>query len=171
MSFKFIEATSVVKEEYLDYMTEWKRHGGRIVPASSDAKELSFGQMLQEWEDEKSDQMYEKGFVPATTYFLVDENHKIYGSLNLRYSLNDHLLKVGGHIGYGVRPSARQKGYASMMLKQVLPICREMGLDKVLITCDQDNIGSAKTIEKCGGILENEVDDNGTIKKRYWITL
>lgn len=171
MSFKFIEANDVNREQYLDYIAEWKRHGGKIVPASSDPKGETFEQMLEKWSDEKSDKMYERGLVPASTYFLVDEKGKIYGSLNFRYSLNDYLLKVGGHIGYGVRPSERKKGYASVMLEQALLICRAMGLKKVLITCDDHNVGSAKTIEKCGGILENEIEDNGTIKKRYWITL
>lgn len=171
MSFKFIEAKDINREQYLDYIAEWKRHGGPIVPASSDPKGETFEQMLQKWSDEKSIAMYERGLVPATTYFLVDQQEKIYGSLNLRYALNDYLLKAGGHIGYGGRPTMRKKGYASMMLEQALLICREMKLKKVLITCDDDNIGSAKTIEKCGGILENKVEDNQKIKRRYWIIL
>lgn len=96
MSFKFIEAKDINREQYLDYIAEWKRHGGTIVPASSDPKDETFEQMLQKWSDEKSIDMYERGWVPATTYFLVDQQEKIYGSLNLRYALNDYLLKAGG---------------------------------------------------------------------------
>ncbi len=171
MSLQLIEARDVSREQYLDYIAEWKRDGHRIVPASSDPKEMTFEQMLKKWSDEKSDHMYDLGLVPATTYFLVDEQGKVYGSLNLRHSLNNYLLKVGGHIGYGIRPSMRRKGYASMMLRQVLLICREMKLEKVLITCDEDNLASAKTIEKFGGVLDNKVEDNQTIKRRYWLTL
>lgn len=171
MELKLVEAMHVDEYEYLEYLTEWEHLGGRIIPASCDKGERSFLQMLEKWEEEKSNAVYEKGLVPATTYFLVDETGYIYGCLNFRHELNEYLLKAGGHIGYGVRPSWRQKGYATNLLKQGLQICREAGLDKVLITCDEDNIGSAKTIEKCGGVLENMIQDGDGVKKRYWINL
>jgi predicted acetyltransferase len=96
----------------------------------------------------------------------------ILGSVNIRHCLNEDLLFRGGHIGYGIRPTQRKKGYATLMLGLALEKCREMGLKKVLVTCNQDNIGSAKTIRNNGGILENEVtEENGTVIKRFWINL
>ena len=78
----------------------------------------------------------------------------------------------GGHIGDGVRPSERRKGYATEMIRQALPICRKLGIDKVLMVCYKDNIGSQQSIIRNGGILENEIpSDNGKIDQRYWIYL
>jgi predicted acetyltransferase len=112
------------------------------------------------------------GRVQSDTYFLVNTDiNRILGAINLRYTLNDYLAKIGGHIGYGIRPSERQKGYAKTMLLNGLAICRNHGLKKVLITCDKLNIASAKTMMSCGAILENEVTENDEIIQRYWIHL
>ena len=92
-------------------------------------------------------------FVPAHAYFLATENKRILGAINIRHSLNDYLFNFGGHIGYGIRPSERGQGYASLMLSLSLPIAKELGLSRVLITCDKSNLASAKTIIKNGGIL------------------
>lgn len=91
--------------------------------------------------------------------------------LYIRHELNDYLLQYGGHIGYGVRSSQRRKGYASQMLSLALPIAKELGINKAPITCDKNNIGSAKTIMNNGGILENEVGNENEITQRYWIEL
>ena len=110
-------------------------------------------------------------WVNCSTYFgFVGD--KIVGTIQIRHSLNDFLLKLGGHIGYGVRPSERRKGYASKMLEAALEICKELNIYKVLITCDKNNIASENTILKYGGVFENEAtEDDGNIVKRYWISL
>lgn len=114
------------------------------------------------------------GRVPASTYFFVrTSDDKIIGMINIRHKLNEFLLNEGGHIGYSVRPTERNKGYATLMLKLGLQKCRELNLDKVLITCDKINIASAKVIQKNNGILENEIYSptfSETIQ-RYWIYL
>lgn len=110
-------------------------------------------------------------FVPNT--FLVGAvDGIIVGRLSLRHELNDFLRRIGGHIGYGVVASERRKGYATEMLRQGLVRARELGLRRVLVTCDEDNTGSQRTIEKCGGVLEDVVpNDPGADKRRYWIAL
>ncbi|MEK7618834.1 MAG: GNAT family N-acetyltransferase [Patescibacteria group bacterium] len=110
------------------------------------------------------------GFVPATTYWLVDGTEFI-GHAYIRHTLNEHLLNFGGHIGYAIRPSARTKGYGTKILELALPKAKELGIDRVLVTCDESNIGSRKIIEKNGGVLENSIPGENGPKLRFWITL
>ena len=112
--------------------------------------------------------------VPATQFMLVRKaDNKVLGFLQVRHEFNDYLSKYGGHIGYSVRPSDRRKGYAKVMLKMALPFCREIGLDKVLITCMDGNIGSEKTILANGGVYEYTIHEPSENKdlKRFWIEL
>ena len=113
------------------------------------------------------------GLVPATTFFgRKKSDGRIVGTIQVRYELNEYLLKYGGHIGYGVRPSERRKGYATRMLRLALDHARSMRLRRVLITCDRSNIASARTILRCGGEMENEIiSDDGRTFQRYWIEL
>lgn len=112
------------------------------------------------------------GRVPDTTLFCLDKDRNILvGAVNIRYYLNDELLKTGGHIGDGIRPRERRKGYATAMIALALEECKKLGINKVLMCCDKNNIGSAKSIIKNGGVLENEVEENGHIVQRYWIQL
>ena len=85
--------------------------------------------------------------------------------------LNDYLLKYGGHIGDGIRPSERRKGYATQMIGLALEECKKLGIDRVLLVCDKDNIGSAKSIVNNGGVLENEFLEGNKLIQRYWITI
>lgn len=109
--------------------------------------------------------------VPTTTFFAVREcDDKVVGTLRVRHVLDDYFSTYGGHIGYGVSPKERKKGYATKMLKDALEFCKTLNIKDVLITCNKSNIASAKTILKCGGILEDEIDkDDGKVFQRYWI--
>jgi predicted acetyltransferase len=111
-------------------------------------------------------------FVPCT-YFVGVVAKKIVGRLSFRHKLNDYLERIGGHIGYGVIPSERGRGYAKNMLKQSLGFAKAAGLNKVLVTCDTNNSASIRVIEANGGILENTTNepDLKIQKFRYWINL
>jgi len=111
------------------------------------------------------------GWVQYSTYFLMDGG-RIIGTTQVRHSLNEGTLQKGGHIGYGVRPLERGKGYGTQILALALELCRELRIEKALVTCDKDNIPSAKTAMRNGGVLENEfVEESGNIVQRYWIEL
>ncbi|MBQ6066258.1 MAG: GNAT family N-acetyltransferase [Clostridia bacterium] len=113
------------------------------------------------------------GWVPDSVFFLLDEDRdRLLGAVNIRHCLNDALMVTGGHIGDGIRPTERRKGYGTELVRLALLECKKLGIDRVLMTCDRNNIASAKTIVKNGGVLENEgVNDEGIVEQRYWITL
>lgn len=108
--------------------------------------------------------------VHATHWWIV-EGDSYLGAIDLRHYLNAFLLDVGGHIGYSIRPSARRRGLATWALGAVLFEARALGLGRVLVTCDDDNVGSARSIERNGGVLEDVRTTDAGIKRRYWITL
>jgi predicted acetyltransferase len=110
------------------------------------------------------------GRVHATNWW-VTENDTYLGAISLRHSLNEFLLRAGGHVGYGIRPSARGSGLAAWALRSVLPEARGLGLEKLLVTCSDDNLASARTIEKTGGVLEDVRDTELGRTRRYWIML
>jgi predicted acetyltransferase len=88
-----------------------------------------------------------------------------WGRVSIRHRLTDHLREIGGHIGYDIRPSARQRGHATAMFAAALPVARSLGITRALLTCDEDNIASRKVIEANGGVLE----DKSSGKLRYWV--
>lgn len=110
-----------------------------------------------------------EGRVPATYWWIVDGDRYL-GAITLRHELTDFLLRAGGHIGYGIRPSARGRGLATWALGAVLDEARRRGLHRVLVTCAEYNIASARTIERNGGVLEDVRDTELGRVRRYWIS-
>lgn len=109
------------------------------------------------------------GLVPWTDLYGVVDG-VVVGRVSVRHRLTDSLARVGGHIGYGVRPAYRRRRYATALLRAGLALAREHGIDPALVTCDDDNLGSATVIERCGGVLENVMDvADGSPKRRYWV--
>ncbi len=110
------------------------------------------------------------GRVPSS--FLVAEvEGKLVGRVSIRHQLNEFLAQAGGHVGYCVRPGVRRRGYATEILRQGLIVARAVGIENVLVTCDEDNLGSIAVIERLGGTYEDSRPDrDGSPKRRYWIT-
>ncbi len=167
---RLVKPTPDMERAYHDFAGEWERHGEVIIPYAARLLGRTYSQWLADTLAYET--VAPEAYVTMSTYFLMGGDGEIIGALNIRHRLNDHLLRHSGHIGYGVRPSMRRMGYASRMLCMALPIAREMGIDRALVTCDRRNIASARTILKNGGVLENEVlEDSGQITQRYWIDL
>ena len=160
------------KEEWLNYVKETKIDNLEATPGG-----FKDNTVYEEWLDklinEHNNINLEKDRVPASFYFLMD-GKRILGSISIRHNLDDEMLrKFGGHIGYNIRPSERRKGYATTMLNLALEKCDELGLEDIMVTCREDNIGSAKIIENNCGILKGIVfvpEENCNLKK-YWINV
>lgn len=111
-------------------------------------------------------------WVPATQYVCIRKTDgRIVGMIQLRHRFNDFLAEYGGNIGYSVHPEERRKGYAKWMLAHVLPEARKRGLERVLVTCDDDNEGSRRAIEANGGVFERKTQLEDEVLRRYWINL
>ena len=169
MSLRLGKFSKTYKRQLFDMMDEWTASGEKIIPyAIRKVDYHDFEHYMESLELREP----KEGLVPDSTFFCLDEDRDIFvGAVNIRHYLNDALLKNGGHIGDGIRPSERRKGYASKMISLALEECKKLGIDPVLMVCDKENIGSAKSIRNNGGVLENEIEEDGVVEQRYWIRL
>ncbi len=154
------------KNEHEDYIKEWGEP--RMTPSSFNLAGYENydayleARQIRDNGDQKT--------VPSTNYFLVDENDRVLAMVDIRHNLMDYLFNVGGHIGYSVRPAERRKGHATRILAEALRKCDELGIQRVLVTCNDDNIGSAKTIIKNGGVEDKSFkEEDGTVVRRFWV--
>lgn len=173
MTLKLVKCSYEYKEQIIDMLKEWIEFNNKNITNNSpwaifknDYSDFDYYLENIELREAKD------GMVPDSTFFCLDcERNIIIGAVNIRHYLSDYLFKYGGHIGYGIRPSERSKGYATKMTALALEECKKLGINKVLVVCDKDNIGSKKTIINNGGVLENEIENNGVIEQRYWIQI
>lgn len=166
---QLIKPTKKYEESWKNALAEFEaeeRRGFWNVPE----KPGDIDEYIQRTEDHSKGKNLPDYWVPATTYWLVD-NGEFIGHINVRHKLNDHLEKEGGHIGYAIRPSARKKGYGMKILELVLPKAKELGLQKALVTCDESNVASKKIIERNKGQFQDKVPCEKEPKLRYWIKL
>ena len=154
---KLIELNTGLKDKFLAMAEDYLSIGDERYQSAAD----DFERYLEQLEMYRSGKNLSADRVRATTFFLLADD-KLIGRGDLRHQLNDFLAVMGGHIGYDVRPSERRKGYGSLILQLTLEKARAIGLDKVFLTCDADNIASARIIEKHGGKLDRPHDHKGT---------
>ncbi|MDX2074838.1 MAG: GNAT family N-acetyltransferase [bacterium] len=159
------------KDSYIAAMREFKAEGLlHYVDLDIDQMERDFDDYVRGLLDREH--TVPSGWVTETVMWLVDEKGFI-GRISFRHYLTDSLRRFGGHIGYEVRPTRRKEGHGKAMLRDMLPIARARGLEKVMLTCDQTNIGSQKIIQGNGGVLEDviQLDFRPTPTMRWWISL
>lgn len=169
MTLRLVKASEEYRRQICEMLSEWYSTGEKIIPYA--IRRLDYHDFKNYCENlEVKDNSL--GLVPDSTFFCYDvERDIMVGAVNIRHYLNDNLLQFGGHIGDGVRPSQRRKGIATRMIALALNECKKLGIFKVLMVCNKDNIGSAKSIMNNGGVLENEVCSDGAVLQRYWISL
>lgn len=167
MEYKLVRPSPHIEKPYMEYFQSWQGTGEPFVPWVSGLRGMKYSEWLVDIEKRGSNPLGSQ--VPASlmAFFAGD---KIVGCLDLRHCLNAVLAKAGGHIGYGINPLHRGRGYAPLMLEHGLREARLIGLKEVLLTCHKTNIPSKCTIERCGGVFESEyVEPDGTVVLRYWI--
>lgn len=169
---KLVKPTNVFSEQIMEYREAFLHVDEQPHGSSS----LQNFDSLDEWFEKVSKQEVGENLqgnrVPSSQFLSVEKGELI-GFVNIRQRLNEELLRESGHIGYSVHPNKRRQGYATKQLKLALYEVQKLGVQKVLITCDKANIASAKTIQKVGGVLENEVvsSHTGEIVQRYWVEI
>lgn len=172
---KLVEPTMEYKEQVMEYRKTFLDNNEKL----SGCAELEDVTSYEEWIDfdNRRSKIYGKDYVPATVCLCVRvKDNKLVGIIDFRHDLTEFLLSYGGNIGYSIHPHERRKGYGKEMLRLMLIKCKEYGKDRVLLTCDKENIASSKTMIANGAVLENEVEDGGIISwsgtiQRYWIEL
>jgi len=159
------------KRAYLDALEETKYETGRTRLNKPEVNE-SFEGFVKRLNNYARGMGLPEGYVPSTMFWLINKDQLI-GRVDIRHRLTRSLLRHGGHIGYYIRPSKRKMGYGRKILEFSLLKAERLGLSRVLLTCDDDNIGSRKIIEVNGGVLKNiiEPEKNKPKTRRYWIII
>ncbi len=171
----FVAPDISYEKQAREYIQEFAEYGSSLHGVSSlDSflEQKSYENWLEQLAKNSDASVKIPGRVNDVTFFYVEEEtDDIIGMVNIRFGLNVSLFQEGGHVGYSIRPTQRGKGFATQMLQDALGFCRFIGLSKVLLICEKENVASARVIEKCGGVLENEVKrgSDGVWLKRYWV--
>ena len=159
-------------DEIIKYKEESLKENLLINGAAGLDNFSSIEDWLEELKKRSSEDTVPEGLVPSSTYLGIREkDNYIVGMIDIRHYLNEYLTQVGGNIGYSVRKTERNKGYAKQMLKLALEKCKELKIKKVLITCDEDNIASEKVILSANAKFQDIRCIDGENKKRFWIEL
>lgn len=172
--FYLEEANLERKQEVIEYIEEHFKYNSNIAGVNGlDNEYLNYEEWLNKQNLLNNPETCPSNLCPGYVYFLIRESdNKLVGMINLRWNLNEWMLIHGGHIGYGIRPTERRKGYNKIGLYLCLLKAQKLNLEKVLLTAFDNNLGSIKTIESLGGVLENKIEDKEKgLKGRYWINV
>ena len=155
------------QDSYIDGVWEYIREK-QSVTWHPEILRTRFAEYLQVLQQAETDPL--AGMVPSSRYWLIGDGQRYVGDVDLRHHLNDALRRYGGHIGYKIRPSERRKGYGTLVCRLGIEEARRCNIGDILITCDDDNIGSCKIIEANDGVLLDKIDaGRQVLTRRYWI--
>ncbi|MDD4296899.1 MAG: GNAT family N-acetyltransferase [Ruminiclostridium sp.] len=168
--FSLVQPSIEHEKQYEDMMDEWEAYEGRLNPGAlrrysfSQKRKVSYKEWLKWIVDDRN---------AGQELFFLTNDERILGAVSIRPKKSVENIGLDGHIGFGIRPSERNKGYATKILSMALPILKNYGIDQAIITCDKENIGSSKTIQNNGGMLKNEVanEETGNVVQVYNIQL
>lgn len=165
---RLVRPSAKYKKSFISGMIEFERVDGK---KKQDVEKLNrdFSAFLKKMQDCERGRNLSKGHVSASYYWLVDKSSGFIGETTIRHRLTRALFKEGGHIGYGIRPSRRRMGFGKKILALALKKARKLGIRRVLVTCDDDNLGSRSIIEANGGVLWDKIRHDDGLKRRYWI--
>lgn len=165
----FVLPTNIHRNDVLSFYREMEDHGDVCIGFKN---HRDYDLWLAGMQNRHTGENLPKGYVRENFYLCYDAG-KLVGVFSLKFELTESLLNFGGHVGYAVRPSERNRGMATQMLKQGLTLAKQLGFERILCICDKDNLASEKVILKNGGILENELydPDDKVMIKRYWVQL
>ena len=159
-------------DAYRALVTEFVANGDALVPFTLGFDNTNFDAFLSKLADCANGVGVPDGFVAHSTFWLVRDGTEVVGVSNIRHALTPALLREGGSIGYGIRPTARRQGLGTAILRLSLLRAAALGVSRVLVTCGKQNVASAGVIVRNGGVLESEeyLADRGEVVQRYWIT-
>lgn len=169
---RLVEPCLEYKEAAIEYISEFLEYNSKIHGVGGLDRYIdNYEEWLEKLQEDRNNPSKDR--VRALTYYLIRQaDNRIIGMINIRLELNERLLRSGGHIGYGIRPSERRKGYNKINLYLALEVCQEHGLEEVLLDCEKNNLGSSRTMQALGGVLESEYsDEDNLLCQRYKINV
>ena len=171
-TLELVQPSTHLRDSYRALIAEFVANGNALVPFTLSFDHTDFDAFLAKLADCAIGVGVPDGFVAHSTFWLVRGGTEVVGVSNIRHALTPGLLRDGGSIGYGIRPTARRQGLGIAILGLSLPRAAELGVSRALVTCGEPNVASAKAIMRNGGVLESEeyVADRGEVVQRYWIS-
>jgi predicted acetyltransferase len=168
---ELVRPTAALEASYRGHVAEFLARGEPLIPFPIGFDLSDFGALLMRLDDCSRGVGIPEGFVAHSTFWLVRNGTEVVGVSSLRHSLTPMLLREGGNIGYGIRPSARGQGFGTEILRRTLERAVAIGLNEALVTCDKANVASARVILGNGGVLDSEIflEERGVLLQRYWI--
>lgn len=168
---KLVTPSIKYKESYIQMVKECSEQDKVLIPFILAEDYTDFVSMIDRLAAYARGEQMPSGYVAHSTFWLIDDNELVIGCSNLRHGLTDALLEMGGHIGYGIKPSERKKGYAKRILALTLEKAKAQGIDNALLTVNKTNLGSVKAIQFNNGALETEKEVKGqdALVQYYWI--
>ncbi len=158
---KLVVPSTRYQDSYIEMIEEFMDNEEAFVPFVLGEDYSDFPSMIERLNAYSKGEQMPDGFVAHSSFWLIDENEQVIGCSNLRHELNDSLRILGGHIGYGIKPSQRQKGNAKLILELTLPKAKRLGIESALLIVNKANIGSVKAIEHNNGVLQSEKEVSG----------